>query len=1264
MKRPVVRGCTLLCAVLTILMLVAGPAQAGQNPVAAYGFNEGTGTAVNDASGTGNHGTTASTSWAPMGKFGSALNFTTGTSQVTVPDSNSLDLTTGITLEAWVNPSGLAGTWRTVVFKQTGSGMAYSLYAANDSNRPLGQVEIGGERNVIGTAALPLNTWTHLAATYDGATQRLFVNGAQVASRSQTGSAVVSTGVLRIGGNSIWPAERYRGMIDEVRVYDRALSTAEVQADMNTPVAAPVADTQPPTAPTALTQTAATETTATVSWTASTDNVAVAGYGLYRAGSPAGTAGTTTATFGGLTCGASQPIAVDAYDAAGNRSGQATLTVTTTACDTSPPAVQLTNPAAGPVGGTVTVAAIASDDRTVAGVRFRLDGADLGSEDTSAPYQVQWDTTQSSSGNHTLTAVARDGAGNTTTSAPVQVTVANSTANFVNDRVVIGLDEPTDLTWTPDGRMLLTERDGTVWVVQPGASSVDPLPLIQLPSVSVDNERGLLGVAVDPAFAENGFIYLFYTHGSLRNRVSRFVVSGGVAAPASEHVVWENPVASDVWHQGGDLDFGPDGYLYISVGDHLRGQTVQDLDSYHGKILRVAGDGTVPADNPFYDGAGPNLDAIWIRGLRNPFRFSIDDVTGRMLIGDVGEGTTEEVNLGVKGANYGWPACEGSCGVAGMTNPIYSYPHNNHDASVTGGFVYRGTQFPEEYRGDYFFADYGMNWIKRLSLDADGRVTAVRNFEPPDGQMDGPYGEIVALAEGPDGSLWYIDAGPFELGNAGSVRRIRNTNANQPPSAHAAGTPLSGPAPLEVSFSSAGSADPEGQPLTYRWDFGDGTSSTAADPTHTYGESGRYTARLTTSDGNGDAISSPLTITVGSPPSATILQPTNGQTFRAGDVITFSGEGNDPDDGALTGSSLSWKIVFHHDGHIHPVLDGATGPSGTLTVPTSGHSFNGSTSYEIVLTATDDDGIQATASVTVDPEKVPVSLATSPSGLNLLLDGISRTTPFSQSEVVGFRYAVDAPSPQTLGSTRYAFGSWSDAGAKAHSVTVPPAGLDLTATFAPDTSAPPGLVAAYNFNDGSGNTLIDRTGHGLNGTLTGPTWTAAGRNGGALSFDGVNDSVRVNDHNDLDLRTGMTVEAWVRPTALGNGWRTVVFKEQPGHMTYALYAGTDTGRPTGQAYVGGERDARGPSGIPLNTWTHLATSYDGSTVRLYVNGSEVRALGANGSMAVSTGPLKLGGNAIFGSEWFAGAMDDVRIYNRALTPAEIQGDMGTPVTGP
>jgi glucose/arabinose dehydrogenase len=1144
---------------LFVCIATAAPARAATGLVAAYGFDQGSGTVVTDSSGTGNNGSTSGTTWNAAGKFGSALSFNGTNAAVTIPDSNTLDLSTGMTLEAWVNPSTSGGPWRTVVFKQTTSGMVYALYSNNGANRPTGQVNILGEQNALGTAVVPASTWTHLATTYDGATLRLYVNGSQVASKAQTGSIPASTGALRIGGNSVW-SEWFAGLIDEVRIYSRALTAGEIQTDMATPI-----------------------------------------------GAPAG--------------------------------------------DTAPPAVQVTAPPAGTVTGTVSVTASASDNVGVAGVQFQLDGAALGSEDTSAPYSVSWDTTTAASGPHTLTAVARDAAGNRSTSTAVTVTVPSSpTPAFVNDRVIIGLDEPTQLAFAPDGRMLIAERDGTIWVVPAGASEVSPTPFLQIPGVNTQDERGLLGLVLDPQFATNGYVYAYYTSNSpLRNRVARFTALGNAASPASELVIWQNTTPADIWHQGGDLHFGPDGYLYVSVGDHLQSTTAQDLDSYNGKILRMTRDGAVPPGNPFDDGAGPNYDLIWARGLRNPFRFTVDPANGRVIVGDVGQSTTEEVDIAAAGANLGWPICEGACSTPGMTNPIHSYEHSGGDASITGGFVYRGTQFPADHRGDYFFADYAANWIKRLELDGNGNVTGVRNFEPPDGERDGPYGDIVALAEGPDGSLWYVDTGPFENENAGAVRRIRNASGNRPPTAVIAGTPTSGPAPLTVSFSSAGSADPDGQPITYRWAFGDGGTSTQANPSHTFTASGRYAVRLTTSDGTLETVSEPIAITAGSPPVPRILEPTNGATFRAGDVVSFAGDATDGEDGALPPSALNWKIVFHHDSHIHPVLDGVTGSSGSVTIPTTGHSFTGDTSYEIVLTATDGDGIQASRSVTIRPQKVNLTFATAPSGLTVSVDGIPRTAPFTVGEIVGFRYAVDTPSPQA-GNT---FAAWSDGGAKAHTYTVPASDATLTATF----STPPigNPVAAYNFNAGSGTTLADVTGKGHTGTLNGPSWSTAGRTGAALSFDGTNDAAAIADANDLDLRTGMTLEAWVRPSALGS-WRTVLFKEQASHMTYALYASTRDARPTGQAYIGGERNAQATAGLPVNTWTHLATTYDGATLRLYVNGTQATATALTGAMAVSNGPLKIGGNGIW-SEWFAGLIDDVRVYDRALSAAEIQGDM-------
>jgi hypothetical protein len=217
--------------------------------------------------------------------------------------------------------------------------------------------------------------------------------------------------------------------------------------------------------------------------------------------------------------------------------------------------------------------------------------------------------------------------------------------------------------------------------------------------------------------------------------------------------------------------------------------------------------------------------------------------------------------------------------------------------------------------------------------------------------------------------------------------------------------------------------------------------------------------------------------------------------------------------------------------------------------------------------------------------------------------------------------------------------------------------------------APPpvaGLVAAYSFNEGTGTALIDRTGLGHTGTLAGATWTTAGKFGGALSFDGVNDWVTINDANDLDLTTGMTLEAWVYPTANGAGsWRNVIIKERSSGEVYNLYANADTNAP--KVYViraaqpNTPLDAFGTNQLPLATWTHLAATYDGTMLRLYVNGVEVGMRAVSGALLTSTGALRIGGNSLW-SEFFAGRIDDVRIYNRALTATQIQSDMATAVT--
>jgi hypothetical protein len=211
--------------------------------VAAYGFNEGLGLTANDASGTGNNGALAGPVWNAAGRFGQALSFDGINDWVTVPDANSLDLTTGLTVEAWVRPTDLSG-WRTVVIKEIGGGEAYTLYASEGSV-PVAYINVSGDLDAPGTTSLTLNTWTHLAATYDNAALRLYVNGSQVGSRALTGSIIPTSGPLRIGGNAPF-AEFFKGLIDEVRVYNRALSPAEIQQDMDTPIDGAPVDTTPP----------------------------------------------------------------------------------------------------------------------------------------------------------------------------------------------------------------------------------------------------------------------------------------------------------------------------------------------------------------------------------------------------------------------------------------------------------------------------------------------------------------------------------------------------------------------------------------------------------------------------------------------------------------------------------------------------------------------------------------------------------------------------------------------------------------------------------------------------------------------------------------------------------------------------------------------------------------------------------------------------------------------------------------------------------
>lgn len=637
--------------------------------------------------------------------------------------------------------------------------------------------------------------------------------------------------------------------------------------------------------------------------------------------------------------------------------------------------------------------------------------------------------------------------------------VAALPPGFQRTTVASNLDEPTVIKFTPDGRLFIGERGGRVRVVENG--TLLPVPLLQLSNIDTQGgERGLVGMALHPNFASNGWLYLYYTTAEPRNRVGRFTVVGNAADPNSEVVIWQNPALAADYHHGGSLLFGADGTLFIATGDQFNSANSRNLTNQHGKILRVTASGGIPTDNPYWGVPGVQ-QAIWASGLRNPFRIVRDGST--LWIGDVGgngDDSWEELNRGTPGADYGWPQQEGpvcyapSC--SGITFPVYAYRHDDPayyydriQGSITLGPVYRGSMFPPLYQGNLFFGDYANRFIRRIEFDAFGNVAADPVFDSaPDA------GTIVDLAVGPDGALYYVTLGIPWSGSSdvAAVYRIAWTGSgNQPPVAQAGATPTAGPEPLAVQFSSAGSFDPDSGPgpLTFLWEFGTGDTSTAANPLYTYTAPGRYTARLTVSDGEASTPSSPIAISVGNPPAASIDQPPPGTTYRAGDTIAFSGSATDPEDGVLPPSAFRWRMTLVHAGHTHPALGPLTGvTSGSFSVPTTGHTPE-DTSYELSLTVTDSHGLETTLTRTLAPVVSPIVFDTSPSGIPLFIDGQAELTPRSYASLVGFRHDVEAQPSFLLGGTRYVFQSWSDGGSRAHTFVAPEGGGTLVATYAP-----------------------------------------------------------------------------------------------------------------------------------------------------------------------------------------------------------------------
>ncbi len=347
---------------------------------------------------------------------------------------------------------------------------------------------------------------------------------------------------------------------------------------------------------------------------------------------------------------------------------------------------------------------------------------------------------------------------------------------FTDSLVVDGLTSPTTMAFAPgasatSGQIFIAEQAGSLRVIDDGV--LQATPFVTLP-VDDTGERGLIGVAVDPNYAVNHFIYVYYTATTptTHNRISRFTADGDVATGGvgGETILFDiDPLSTASNHNGGALNFGPDGKLYIAVGENGNSSNSQTLATLKGKILRINSDGSIPTDNPFFNIATGNNRAIWALGLRNPFTFAFqpttDGGTGKMYINDVGQSNWEEIDPGIAGANYGWPTTEGFFDQAAnpqFTEPLFAYDHSNGQIAITGGTFYNptpplpgGEQFPSQYTGSYFFSDLGAGWI-HIYNPATGAVT----------DFSTGAASPVNLKVGSDAALYYLEYG------SGDLRRI------------------------------------------------------------------------------------------------------------------------------------------------------------------------------------------------------------------------------------------------------------------------------------------------------------------------------------------------------------------------------------------------------------------------------------------------------------------------------------------------------------
>ncbi len=501
-----------------------------------------------------------------------------------------------------------------------------------------------------------------------------------------------------------------------------------------------------------------------------------------------------------------------------------------------------------------------------------------------------------------------------------RVQLASVPAGFTSTDFVSGFYNPTAMAPMPDGRILVTEQPGRLRVVKNDQLLTTPAVTV---NVSFVGERGLLGVAVDPQFATNNYIYLYYTvpTGTVHNRISRFTFSGDLIDPATETPIFDLDPLTAEFHNAGALNFGVDGKLYVGVGDGATPSNAQSLNNTFGKVLRINKDGSIPSDNPFYNTATGNNRAIYAFGLRNPFTMAIQPGTGKIFANDVGQERVEEINDILPGKNYGWPEIEGPGTNIAYTNPVYAYNHVPEDGyCIAGGEFYNPTtvNFPAAYLGHYFFGDYVGGWIRQMDVSTGFVSTFATNI---------PNMVDVSIAN--DGSLLYLGRG-FEYSNTGILGRIKyDSQSNQPPTITqqpAAKTVRPGEQAI-FSVTATGTL-----PITYQWYRDNVAISGATGSTYTLSNaqltdnSASFTVKITNNYGNITSQPAVLTVQNIANTAPVITQQPTDQTGAVGQTVTYSI--------IASGGNLTYQ--WYRNG---AAVAGATGATWSKTIALSDNSM-------------------------------------------------------------------------------------------------------------------------------------------------------------------------------------------------------------------------------------------------------------------------------------------------------------------------------------